>query len=408
MEADGTGGHIGSANLSDVRVAAATFHAGVGGAASFQDLETIANVSSSGGPPDNSTSLAVHCTSAPGIPSTAQVLADLGPYLITVWVLVGLAVLLLCGLLVRTAVLVGRRAPQHWYSNIIWVNSTYAFMCLTALGSLVVPSSDAFLSAIGVIYMGISLSKLVDLCVLYFDGEATLLATVGEAHVPLASPPVCCCCWRCCPRVALKKSSLRMVTLLTHQVPYSQAACFIISLYLYTAGVYGGGQAPNARDEMSAELPGGELDQRTSVADRVSVCLTVFNTTSFMAGMYGLIMFEKMTRGHLPDYHYQTKCMLMKFTLVITKLQELIFNICIKNGAVSCTDSMTPEVYGAFLRNIAVAAEMTVFGLLTHRTYLDGRQYRGVAKEADAEASTQRALTPQLRPLTGMEEAGSK
>ncbi|KAF0313475.1 hypothetical protein FJT64_016010 [Amphibalanus amphitrite] len=68
------------------------------------------------------------------------------------------------------------------------------------------------------------------------------------------------------------------------------------------------------------------------------------------------------------------KFALMKFTVVIINIQKFIFSIVISTGGFTCTASMSPEVYGAFILNIVIAAEMLLFGVLNHWAYqADGR-----------------------------------
>ncbi|XP_043196213.1 organic solute transporter subunit alpha-like isoform X1 [Amphibalanus amphitrite] len=307
-------------------------------------------------PPDGAgAAAAADCYSLTEVVTTSQLLEDLGGYVITLWVVVGLEVLFLYGLLAKTlwSVYHNERLPKLWRSGTVWANSVPSFVALMCLGSLIVPASDRLLRAVRLIYLSVSLSKFVELCLLYFGGESRLLAAVEGSAVPLAVPPCCCCCRPCCPRPTITKRSIRVMKVLVYQLPFSVSGYFFFSLYLYSAGMQNVGEASGG--------PG-------------YVILMALHAVAFLLGMYGLIMLETTTKGQLQSLRYRAKFALMKFTVVIINIQKFIFSIVISTGGFTCTASMSPEVYGAFILNIVIAAEMLLFGVLNHWAYqADGR-----------------------------------
>ncbi|XP_043196216.1 uncharacterized protein LOC122367297 isoform X2 [Amphibalanus amphitrite] len=266
-------------------------------------------------PPDGAgAAAAADCYSLTEVVTTSQLLEDLGGYVITLWVVVGLEVLFLYGLLAKTlwSVYHNERLPKLWRSGTVWANSVPSFVALMCLGSLIVPASDRLLRAISECF---------------------------PVQVRRAVPAVL---WR---RVA-------------------------------TAGCRGGQRRSPGCSPVLLLLPSllSETHNHKASGGPGYVILMALHAVAFLLGMYGLIMLETTTKGQLQSLRYRAKFALMKFTVVIINIQKFIFSIVISTGGFTCTASMSPEVYGAFILNIVIAAEMLLFGVLNHWAYqADGR-----------------------------------
>ncbi|XP_037072563.1 organic solute transporter subunit alpha-like [Pollicipes pollicipes] len=294
-------------------------------------------------------------------PTTRELIDDLGGYVIALWTIASLIVLLLCGLLVKTTIIVNKDAPRQWRRKIVWINAIYPFVSLMCLCSLIVPASSSLLAAVAIIFMSNGVSKFVDLCMMYFGGETKLLEAVEEMTVPLTKPPACCC-GLCCPRPILTKRYLKAMKMMVHQLPFTQSAYCLMSLYLFAA----------------------QLTQPGQIAyNDAFIYLTAVNVLSFMLAMYSLAMLLEITKGKLAQFRYTPKSFLIKVTLVLVKVQDIVFNLLVHYGGIPETPSMTPATYGAFIRDIMVLLEMLLFGLLTHKLYNVPDQYEGTMDAED-------------------------
>ncbi|XP_043197148.1 organic solute transporter subunit alpha-like [Amphibalanus amphitrite] len=312
-----------------------------------------------GNPPDVGATDNPDCQRAIRATTTAQLLEDLGGYAIALWTIASVIVVILLLLMVRTTLYVNKAAPKHWRRKIVWISSIYPFVCLMCLCSLIVPGANTLLSDVGIIFISIGVSKFVDLCMMYFGGESSLLLAVGQIDVPLAARPLCCCCRPCCPSVAMSKHHLKTMKMLVYQLPFTQSAYCLIYSYLFIANVTSPGQI---------------------AFNDAYIYLTVFNMVSTLSAMYGLSMFLQVTKGNLQHYHFMAKAVVMKLTLIFVKFQDIIFTISINYGGVSSTKHMPPLVYGFYIRDIVVLLEMFMLGLLAHRLYTEPKQYRVAAE----------------------------
>ncbi|XP_042239291.1 organic solute transporter subunit alpha-like isoform X2 [Homarus americanus] len=282
------------------------------------------------------------------IPTWDEYQIALGSYGSTLLIVGGLITTGLFILFFEQVFFTHQNAHNVFRRHIYWISSVYPLMTVMSLIAVLAPRSHAICTAIKVTYMSIGISHFTDLTVLMFGSEEVMLAKTMGNRLNLQVPPSCCCC-ACLPRPPVTKSSLRLVMLLSDQMPFTQAAYYLILVILLSAN----------NISLGNMNPAG-----------VVLWLYLFNVASFSFGLYSLQILTAFSKGHLEHYNYKKKCFAMKTLVLVTNAQTLILEILGYYDVFPCIPPyLSPQVYRQTVENSIYLVEMMLLGSFTFWHY---------------------------------------
>ncbi|KAK8378944.1 hypothetical protein O3P69_009586 [Scylla paramamosain] len=284
-------------------------------------------------------------------PTSSEYFEGFGSFSSTILIFGGLVTLGLFILFFEQVVFTNQTAHHGAKRNIYWIASVFPMMTLMSLVALIIPRSSDVCLSVKMVYIAIGISHFTDLTMVMFGGEELLVERGGEDTFNLRLSPLCCCC-RCLPRPAVTKYSLRLINLMTDQLPFAQATYYVIVLILLSAD----------HITMGDVKPSGAF-----------LWLNIFKLASALLGVYGFMILSRFSKGYLDDdFEYRRKSRSIQLLLLITNFQSMIFNIMANYGAFPCLPPfITPTVYKQTVDNSLYVLEMMVLGPYTYWQYHD-------------------------------------
>ncbi|XP_076060320.1 organic solute transporter subunit alpha [Oratosquilla oratoria] len=282
------------------------------------------------------------------IPSVGEYKMALGAYGTAMVTIGSLITLGLYTLFLEQVNYTWNKAHKSFRTHILWITSVYPFMALMSVIGLVVPRAHNILNAVKITYMSIGISHFADLTLLMFGSEGVMLSALEGRNFNLRLPPLCCCCV-CLPTPPITKRRFQLVKWMVWQLPWSQAAYYVMSLVSRIAFT---------DTHYKVKLDGS------------FIWLNIFNFASFISGIYALQILSFLARDHLDHYRYALKSIAVKILILLTKLQSFIFDIMGNSSVFPCIPPyLAPQVYKQTAENSIYVLEMLIMGVLTYWLY---------------------------------------
>ncbi|XP_050730284.1 organic solute transporter subunit alpha-like [Eriocheir sinensis] len=284
------------------------------------------------------------------IPDSDQYREALGSFSSAILIIGGLVTLGLFILCFEQLVYTNQTAHSGCKRHIYWVASVFPMMTLMSLVALLIPRSHNVCLSVKMVYMSIGISHFTDLTIVMFGGEERMLEVGREDTFSLNLSPVCCCC-KCLPFPPVTKYSLRLVVLLTDQLPFIQAIYYVVVMILISA------------DNITL----GDVNPAGAF-----LWLNLVKFASVMSGVYGFMILSNFSRRYLHGFQYRKKALSIHVLVLVTNLQLLVFNIMGNYNAFPCIPPyVSSTVYKQTVDNSLYILEMMILGPYTYWQYHD-------------------------------------
>ncbi|KAL7638943.1 UNVERIFIED_CONTAM: hypothetical protein RMT77_010477 [Armadillidium vulgare] len=284
------------------------------------------------------------------LPTVRQTPLGLGNIGIALWVLGFVITFILMLLFAKQGYFIYKTAHKVYRLHLYFITSVYVIIAmLTSVGSGI-PRAHAICSGIKDVYMCIGIGHFMDLTIVMYGSEKVMAYYCRDKVVNLRSILVCKC-FICIPRCKVKKRSITILKWLIWQMKWTQAVYYFLRLIINKS-----------------------TENTLGVSDPYGVqlwYLLSLNLLSFITGVAALLLVRSLVVDDLQErYNYNIKAKIVRFTILTTKLQRLIFDILEASDVFPCFPPyVSQKFYKNVLKDFIYLIEVLILGLMTYFVY---------------------------------------
>ncbi|XP_023241946.1 organic solute transporter subunit alpha-like [Centruroides sculpturatus] len=282
------------------------------------------------------------------IPTTAESLeasGTLGIILITVG---GCVAATMLGIFLEESIYLYHHWPLKIYLYTVGCLSVFPISGLSLFLCLLVPRAGRTLTAFIKVYLPFPMIFFFQLVICYMDNKERTVERLLGNSIPLQGPPLCCiCCW--CPSPSFTRTTFILIRAAIYQFVLIPVISFIIDEIFIAVNI-------NAE----AEYP----------LNKLSPYLITTNALSFFLGVYGLVIFIRMTSSILFGYFIRSKFITLQLHFILIRFQFFIFEILGDLGALPCHPPISPIVSALYVKSAVLLGEGFILCVLARFFFL--------------------------------------
>ncbi|XP_069830547.1 organic solute transporter subunit alpha [Dendropsophus ebraccatus] len=229
----------------------------------------------------------------------------------------------------------------------LWSSAAPTVISIFTCLGLWIPRSAMFVE-IGIgTYFAICFYLILMVIIEGYGGKDALVKKLEFTDVHINTGPCCCCCL-CLPRIKITKRKVNFFILSVFQMAFLKPLFNILGLFLWTDGIYN-------LDDVSG----------TSIALWMNVVIGF--CTIIALWPIGILFRE--AKGHLAEFNMGTKFAVFQLLLILTTLQNSIFNILGDTGVLPCVPPYAYKDRSHLMHYHLLIIETFLLTILTRNAY---------------------------------------
>lgn len=282
------------------------------------------------------------------IPTATEALTASGTLGVVLFSVGGFVAFAMLGIFLEESLYLHRHWPLKIYCYAIGCLSVFPIVGLSLFLSLVVPRAGRVLGTVVKLYLPLPMVLFFKLVITYLDGEEKATEKLSGSHIPLQGPPLCCiCCW--CPSPLFTRTRLLLIKAAIYQFLVVPVVLFIADEICMRLNIYS-----------EEEFP----------LHDVTPYFLSLNALSFFLGVYGLVIFTRMTSGVLCGQYIRTKFITLQLHFILIRFQFFIFDILGQLGTLPCHPPVSPAVSALYIKSAVLLGEGFILSLLARFFFL--------------------------------------
>lgn len=282
------------------------------------------------------------------IPTTAESFAVSGALGIILVSVGGCVAATILGIFLEESIYLYHNWTLKIYFYTIGCLSVFPVTGLSLFLCLLVPRAGRVLSSFIKVYLPFPMIFFFQLVISYMNNKENVIERLSGKNIPLQGPPLCCICC-CCPKPSFTRTSFLLIRAAIYQFVLIPVIIFIIDEICIAINI-------NAEQEFPL--------------NKLSPYLITTNGLSFFLGVYGLVIFTRMSSSLLCGYFIRSKFITLQLHFILIRFQFFIFDILGNIGTLPCHPPISPTVSALYIKSAILLGEGFILCVLARFFFL--------------------------------------
>ncbi|XP_003725669.2 organic solute transporter subunit alpha [Strongylocentrotus purpuratus] len=250
------------------------------------------------------------------------------------------------GMYMETLWFLCRKIPSRRKIQLSFIMGIYPVFSVTSLLAMFIPRASIITGFTAHVYFSMALVQFIMLLTGYYGDKAKMLRILDGNIIPLATPPLSLFCICCLPKIPINKVTLpkfvKLIRGLVLQVAVIKPLFYFLGAVLWLNGSF---------------IPGDFSSTGTYL------WFNVIYIVSTLFALNGIIIFYKLSREPLKEYHLTPKFFTVQLTLILTNVQSFTIGLCAIAGNIACKPPFHPGLRALYIDSLLNIVEMFLFNI---------------------------------------------